>query len=926
MKRLLVGILILLCLALILVSLIPTFVSSTLGKNILLHQFNGRIQGNLAIDSLDLGWLSGQSIKGVRLEDQKGKVIVSIDEIDADSSLWSLLLAHSEPEPFHLRQLDAEIAQDAEGVTNFESLLGIKKSKTGDFSQASVFLNKVNADLLKVGPSDWSLKAAGLTKQNDLRGQFDLSASLGNNLNVTLQAQNFPILFIDQTLAIKKPELSGVLPKLLGNSLDLHIDATHTATGENFHLMGKSPFTNFNFIGSLEKQVLAIQPNGIFSFSIPAEQINSLLNKNQKVKISQPLAGKLETKALKIFLLKPEQSEVEANLKIEPLDIAASDANQKISLKSITLSASNKVDQKIVRILLDSSGITNNDPFSLNLGFDLPSLFLANPDVKTLLQAGIPAQGSLKSPFTATWDGVIKQKNSQLNLDIGYKDFNINRLSFLIDELPIGENKGVGILVHGNTENNVSGSLHFKELSTEDFHIDLNLTEMSPSFLQSLIPDQPVHKYVGSVIDAKIVANRSDNGDLRSVVEINAPKESDGFLKKFHAKFNLEPDYDLTFEISSVQKVGAINVAGTFQDLFDDKGSLDFPNALVSLKGNMKHFPIALISEIATGDKILSQKMEALIGSQIDADFHAEIKKGQGPVSANLKGINGSAFVEGVISPTAFQLTSPLKASLKITSQLERFFLRESLPFLSNAVSSNEPIELTIAKEGFFIPLPSPNIQNIQIGSAIVDLHKIQFTRDGQLGKVASLLGINQNPFEVWFTPVYLSITDGYLDVKRVDMLVAQGYPLASWGVVDFKKDALKFTIALTPAALQNAFQVKTSNSYLLQIPVRGSISRPEIDTTKVTTRISSLVAQSRGGPEGLVLGTVLDAASGAYTEDKAPQPTTSPLPWTTHADTKKSDKESLPEKALDAPEQLLDQPIKELQKGTKKLLKGLFG
>lgn len=926
MKRFLIVLSALFLLIALFVALAPTFISSTFGKNVLLSQVNRKIDGQLTVESLDLSWLAGQSIKGVRLTDRNGKMIVALDEIDADSSLLGVLFSHSDPEPFHLRNLEAEIGQDVDGVTNLQALLGLKKSRTSDFSRATVLLSKVNADLLKVGPNDWSLKAAGLTKQNEIRGQFDLTASLGNNLNVTMQAQNFPVLFIDQTLSIKKPELSGVLPRLLGNSFDLHVDLTHSDNGQNFHLIGKSPYTNLNFVGALEDGVLSVNPSSQLSFAIPQEQLNQLLKQEKKLQLQQPFSGKLVAHAFKLPILAPEQANIDLTFTLDPVTLSALDDKQKLSLKDSTITASNKSNQKSLLVNVNAAGAANSDPFSLNLAFELPSHFLANPDLKGLLKEGILTKGALNSPLNATWNGTVKEHNSSFDIGLGYQGYSINNLHILVDQLSIDNKNGVSVLVNSNGDDNVSGSFYFDDMTAKNFHINMSLSSFNPTFLEKVLPDQPVQKYVGSSIDAKIVASRQDNGDVKSVIEIQAPKETDGFLKKLNAKFNLEPDYDVTFEISSQQKVGSFNVTGTTQDLFDSKGSLNLQNALVTLKGTTKHFPIALIAQIATGDKELSKKMEALIGTQIDADFSAEIRQSKGPLKASLKGVNGSANIEGVIAQNGFTLTSPLTASLKITPQLERMFLRDSLPLLSSAVSSDVPIELTIATEGFILPLPSPSLQNVQIGSAVLDLHKIQFTRDGQLGKVASLLGITQNNFEVWFTPIYLSLTQGYLDMRRVDMLIANTYPLASWGVVDFNKEALKITIGLTPAALLNAFKVTTSNSYMLQIPVRGPISKPEIDTAKVTTRISSLVAQSRGGPEGLVLGTVLDAASGAYTEDRPPAPTTDPLPWKTTIEQKKSDNESLPEKILDAPEKIIEQPIKELQKGTKKLLKGLFG
>ena len=86
--------------------------------------------------------------------------------------------------------------------------------------------------------------------------------------------------------------------------------------------------------------------------------------------------------------------------------------------------------------------------------------------------------------------------------------------------------------------------------------------------------------------------------------------------------------------------------------------------------------------------------------------------------------------------------------------------------------------------------------------------------------------------------------------------------------------------IGISGAALGEAFKLSgIPGSYMLQLPLKGPLNNPSIDKTKATARLSALVAQSRGGPHGAVIGTVLDIASGSLTEGAIPEPSTNPQP-----------------------------------------------
>lgn len=153
----------------------------------------------------------------------------------------------------------------------------------------------------------------------------------------------------------------------------------------------------------------------------------------------------------------------------------------------------------------------------------------------------------------------------------------------------------------------------------------------------------------------------------------------------------------------------------------------------------------------------------------------------------------------------------------------------------------------------------------------------------------------------------------------RTDMLVANQYPIASWGAINLAAQELNMVVALSGYTIKKAFHLNgISNDGWLQIPVRGAIHHPKIDIAAITARISALAAVSKAGPPGKLIGTVIEKASDIIGLDQAPPQTTKPLPWGELIEEEK-------EGSLQPIEKALEQPIHELKKGAKKILKGLF-
>jgi hypothetical protein len=81
----------------------------------------------------------------------------------------------------------------------------------------------------------------------------------------------------------------------------------------------------------------------------------------------------------------------------------------------------------------------------------------------------------------------------------------------------------------------------------------------------------------------------------------------------------------------------------------------------------------------------------------------------------------------------------------------------------------------------------------------------------------------------------------------------------------------------------------------------------------KQQQKISALVAQ------GMVIGTVLDIATGGLTESAPPPPTTQPLPWASDFPEQKGTSSKSPQKKL------LDTSKDKVQEGAQKLFKKIF-
>ncbi len=324
-----------------------------------------------------------------------------------------------------------------------------------------------------------------------------------------------------------------------------------------------------------------------------------------------------------------------------------------------------------------------------------------------------------------------------------------------------------------------------------------------------------------------------------------------------------------------------LRLEGSLTDLFHSQNKWnDWKDMGAQIKLEAKQLTPTFLQSLLLLSLEERQKIQALFGETVDINFKGDLKHLNGPIKASAKGPLGHIQLAGQLQQGILTLTSPLKSSVQMTPLLTQTFFAAHAPLLSSAMGSEQPIQLTIDPAHFSCPLFPFQLDQVNIEKGTLDLGKIRFRNEGELRSILNIIHpISEQQFTIWFTPLYFQLQQGKLTLKRLDMLVAHAYTLASWGMLNLLNQKADLTLGITAQSLQYAFGIQgLDENYLLQIPLYMRQGKVEIDKGKATTRISALLAQTHGGDRGKILGDVLNLA--LTPGESQPEPTTQPFPW----------------------------------------------
>jgi hypothetical protein len=359
--------------------------------------------------------------------------------------------------------------------------------------------------------------------------------------------------------------------------------------------------------------------------------------------------------------------------------------------------------------------------------------------------------------------------------------------------------------------------------------------------------------------------------EIPQLLQLKAQLESQHLMNAMHLTMDLISSTAAKFQMqTSVERW-----------LTPEKSLNDWQKMHVNSHFTLQEFSPSLLRALLFLDEENEQKIQALLGDSIQMEMTSHINQLSGPLAFQVKGSNGLLEMKGQLKQGVLTLQEPLKGEFRVTPLLGSALFSKNVPVLSSLLDAENPIRLSIESENFSAPLVPFVMDQIQIGKGTLDFGKMRFRNEGELYAVLKLIHpIPDQQLTVWFTPIYFHLAHSQLLIKRVDLLVANAYELASWGKVDLSSHQMDMTLGLSAQALKYAFGIdKLDKNYMLQVPLRSRQGKIELDQKRITARIGTLLAQTRAGKAGQLIGSILDTAMNDQGEPH-PEPTTSPLPW----------------------------------------------
>ncbi|MFQ5728840.1 MAG: hypothetical protein ACE5GN_00575 [Waddliaceae bacterium] len=863
--------------AMLIVALLPTIVSTEWGQNNLIQIVNDRIPGTLTTKHISLNWFGTQKVEGLVLLDPKGETVISIESFVTDTPLYTLLTKGLNKGTTKISSLDALILRGSTGKTNLEESLGQTAFPIFIPSNHSISLTDVNATIQYL-VGEFTIQAAGQTRQGNVSGAFQVDLQRKNEeMQWSADVSHFPVDILDAFVSMNQPEMAGVLRNLLGEAINLRVNETSQGTELNFDLNAQSPHLSAAVNGKISNGILRLTSPAKVTLKATPELLTAL---NVEWRLLGPVDTELNLHRLNLPLefLSSEISYEQLNDFAVQADIRLSEAvfSQKDELQSRT-----RAQNFIAKV----EAPANSNTLAVHLEGLLSQ---GNEPIKIVFDTKTKKPGNLNQ-----W---ISQLCEPSELQIALEHIP----SSTIDDLLGLEGKVVKGL-------GKEFSLRILSTSQDPRHIRLSLMSELVSIPHISLKVDQTFQFGEDFL------NRKYSGHL-SVKSFSMKNKQDGAaIHSLEIPWNIEKGMETvaaSFSGEVAQGKGQFEGHIKLRKLQSSK----FPSVNCLLKG--QKIPVKFL-ELFSG----RSELEPLFGKMANLDFAIDLNNLKGPINVSLNGEKGSLYLRSHYSNDALTLLKPFVVETQATPQLGKIILGEFSPVFRELNSADNTLKLTVHPDKFSLPLTPFDIDKVNIGSAVMEMGKLQFHNSGEVKKLLNVLGpVRSEQISVWATPLYVSVDRGVLTIYRVDMLVMNRYPIATWGTIDFVRDNIDMTIGITGRAIANAKNLEKVNpDIMVQIPYRGHpIKKAKIDAQAAMTRIGAVVAKSSSVPEAIVLGTVFEFANGK--QDKVPAPTTSPLPWKDSEISAENDQKSSGHKKNDKHHKEGLNPLKDIKKEASKL------
>lgn len=295
------------------------------------------------------------------------------------------------------------------------------------------------------------------------------------------------------------------------------------------------------------------------------------------------------------------------------------------------------------------------------------------------------------------------------------------------------------------------------------------------------------------------------------------------------------------------------------------------------LQADLKEMPSPLVDQWLHANSLFTNA----VGPFLNMNLTANLKQASGSVDLLFQSSNANAKLSANIQNQTLLLKAPLQADLVFTQELAKILKHR---FNFPLISVKRPITLQIDPKNTRIPFFPFSSANLEIGHAKLDLGQ------AQLDKVKGLLSLlaflhqgagRSSQIPIWFAPFDFSINKGILNLERTDALVASSVHLCAWGKLNLPSNRLNMILGIVGDTLRSALGIPNiSSSYVLQIPVGGTLQDPAFDLEPAKGKITLWMTQDQLSKKTGILGNVINLMIPSGDDDNDAPPPKRPFPW----------------------------------------------
>ncbi|MCH9703544.1 MAG: hypothetical protein K0U13_02010 [Chlamydiae bacterium] len=278
------------CLVVAILAFLPTILSTDRGKDLLVSWINSGISGELRVEELHLSWRGPQKAKNLKLTDQRGVTIASVESLSTNTSLVTLIFNRHSYGSTTVMRPSLLLERTQGGHSNLEKSLA-KKPKKGTKSHwphlrgrllleegqvrfsgpylEEITINDLNLDY---DPHKKLFHLKATTKEGGVTGQILASGSLADKRHILAQIDNFPVAILDQLTD------SEVYTKMVGEKIDIKIESQNGAVSAKV----TSRLLNGEVQGKIEGERFVIDPASALKFVITPAFFSELVSSDLK--------------------------------------------------------------------------------------------------------------------------------------------------------------------------------------------------------------------------------------------------------------------------------------------------------------------------------------------------------------------------------------------------------------------------------------------------------------------------------------------------------------------------------------------------------------------------------------------------------------------------------------------------------------------